>query len=128
MLIELRYQCYIHACSGNYLGNIFSFFCVKRRDGVFQDNQTVLLYVRTMILVVQTIQLIHPNVNSSSLDERVFTISMWHYVRTSLKFRPDGESCRVKSYSARFAALLFAFFGSFLSSCAFSLCFLCVTL
>jgi hypothetical protein len=42
MLLELRYQCFIHACSGNYLGNIFllfflsfsDFFCVKRPDGV----------------------------------------------------------------------------------------------
>jgi hypothetical protein len=41
MLIELRYQCFIHACSGNYLGNIFllfsslfQIFCVKRPDDV----------------------------------------------------------------------------------------------
>jgi hypothetical protein len=40
MLIELGYQLYIHACSGNYLGNIFllfflsfSEFLVKRSDG-----------------------------------------------------------------------------------------------
>jgi hypothetical protein len=26
MLIELRYQCYIHVCSENYLGNIFMLF------------------------------------------------------------------------------------------------------
>jgi hypothetical protein len=26
MLIELRYQCYIYACSGNYFGNIFLLF------------------------------------------------------------------------------------------------------
>jgi hypothetical protein len=42
MLIELGYQLYIHACSGNYLGNIFllfflsfSDFLVKRLDGGF---------------------------------------------------------------------------------------------
>jgi hypothetical protein len=41
MLIELGYQLYIHACSGNYLGNIFllfflsfSDFLMKRPDGV----------------------------------------------------------------------------------------------
>jgi len=136
MLIELRYQCYIHAYSGNYLGNVFllfflsfsDFFCVKRPKSVFRDVRTVLLYVQTMFLVVRTIQLIRLDINSSSPDELVFTISTWHYVRTSLKFCLDGESCRVKSHSPRAATLLFAFFGSFLSSCAFSLCFLCVTL
>jgi hypothetical protein len=42
MLIELRYYCYIHACSGNYLENIFplyflsfSDFCVMHRDSGF---------------------------------------------------------------------------------------------
>jgi hypothetical protein len=40
LLIKLRYQCYIHACSGKYMENIlllfiisFSYFCVKRPDG-----------------------------------------------------------------------------------------------
>jgi hypothetical protein len=43
LIIKLRYQCYIHACSGNYLGNIlllfflsfldFFFLCVKCPDG-----------------------------------------------------------------------------------------------
>jgi hypothetical protein len=40
LLIKLRYQCYIHACFENYLGNIlllfflfFRFFYVKRPDG-----------------------------------------------------------------------------------------------
>jgi len=79
MLIELRYQCYIHACSGNYLENIFllffRLFCVKRPDGVFRDVRTVLLYVRTVILVVRMIRLIRPNVNSSSPEGRVFAIS-----------------------------------------------------
>jgi hypothetical protein len=32
MLIELRYQCYIHACSGNYLGNIFLLFFLSFSD------------------------------------------------------------------------------------------------
>jgi hypothetical protein len=43
MQIKLGYQLFIHACSGNYLRNIFlpfflffsDFFCVKRQDGVF---------------------------------------------------------------------------------------------
>jgi hypothetical protein len=34
MLIELRYQCYIHACSGKYFYALFQSFCVKRSDGV----------------------------------------------------------------------------------------------
>jgi hypothetical protein len=41
MLIELGYQLFIHACSGNYYGNIvllfslsFQMFCVKRSGGV----------------------------------------------------------------------------------------------
>jgi hypothetical protein len=73
----------------------------------------VLLYVRTVILVVRTIQLIRSDVNSCCPNERVFVISTWHYVRTSLKFRPDGEPCRVKSHSPRAATHFFAPFGSF---------------
>jgi hypothetical protein len=89
LLIKLRYQCYIHVCSENYLGNIlllyflfFIFFCVKRPDSVFGDVQTVILYIRTVILVVQTIQLFHPEVLGSCPDGRVFAIS---YVAS----RPD---------------------------------------
>jgi hypothetical protein len=58
MLIELRYQCYIHACSRNYLRNIFLLFFLSFSDSfvwsvriVFRDVRTVLLYVRTVILV-----------------------------------------------------------------------------
>jgi hypothetical protein len=91
----------------------FNFFCVNRSDGVFWVVRTVLLYVHIVILVVRTIRLIHPHVNSSSPDERVFAISMWHYVRMSLKFCLDGEPYRVKSHSPRAAAFSFAPFGSF---------------
>jgi hypothetical protein len=101
---------------------------VKRPDGVFWDIQTVFLYVRTVFLVVWTIRLIRPDVNSYCPDERVFATSTWHYVRTSFKLRPDGESYRVKSLSPHAAAHSFALFCSFLSSCPLSLCFLCVTL
>jgi len=52
----------------------FCFVC-ELPDGVFQDVQTVLLYVRTVILVVWTIRVIRPDVNSSSPDEHVFAIS-----------------------------------------------------
>jgi hypothetical protein len=65
MLIELGYQLYIHACSGNYLENIFllvllfvfffQIFCVKRPDG--------------------KVRLICPDVHSSCPDERVCAIS-----------------------------------------------------
>jgi hypothetical protein len=120
MLIELRYQCYIHACFGNYLGNIFLLFFLSFLEffvwsvwTVFWDVQTVILYVRTVILVVRTIRLIRSDVHSSCSDERVFATSTWHYVRTSLKFRLDGEPCRVKSHSPRAAAYFFASFGSF---------------
>jgi hypothetical protein len=80
---------------------------------VFRDVWTVLLYVQTVILVVRTIQLIRPDVHSSCPNERVFATFAWHYVRTSLKFCPDGEPCRVKSHSPRAAAHFFASFGSF---------------
>jgi hypothetical protein len=88
----------------------------------------MILYVRTVFLVVRTIRLIRPDVHSPCLDERVFATSTWHYVRTSFKFHPDSESCRVKLRSPHAAAHFFCPFGSFLSSCALSLCFLCVTL
>jgi hypothetical protein len=74
----------------------------------------VILYVRTVFLVVRTIWLIRPDVHSSCPDEHVFATSMWHYVRTSLKFRSDGEPCRVKSHSpwrhTSFFPLLLCFF------------------
>jgi hypothetical protein len=73
----------------------------------------VLLYVRTVILAARTVRLIRPDVNSSTPDERVFAISTWYYVRTSLNFRPDGEPCRVKSHSPRAAAFSSDPFGSF---------------
>jgi hypothetical protein len=102
---------------GKYFSALFliflDFFCVNRLDSVFRDVRTVLLYVRKMILVVRTIRLIRPDVNSSSPDERVFAISTWHYVWTSLKLCSDGEPCRVKSHSPRAVAFSFAPFGSF---------------
>jgi len=62
---------------------------------------------------VRTIRLIRPDVHSSCPDKRVFATSTWHYVRTSFKFRPDGEPCRVKSHSPCATAHFFALFGSF---------------
>jgi len=53
----------------------FQIFCVKLPNGVFQDVRTVLLYAQTVILVVRTIWLIRPDVNSSNPDMRVFAIS-----------------------------------------------------
>jgi len=52
------------------------FFCLFGRCGCFV--RTFLIQVRTGVLV------------------RSLT---WHYVRTALMFRPDGEPCRVKSHS-----------------------------
>jgi hypothetical protein len=54
MLIELRYQCYIYACFGNYLGNIFLLFflsfqiCVVKRpdDGSSCPDGKVVSYGR----------------------------------------------------------------------------------
>jgi hypothetical protein len=79
--------------------SIFQIFFVWSVRTVFRDVRTVLLYVRMVILVVRTIWLICPDVHSSCPDEHVFATSTRHYVRTSLKFRPDGEPCRVKSHS-----------------------------
>jgi hypothetical protein len=42
----------------------------------------VLLYVRTVILVVRMTRLIHSDVHSSCPDELVFETSMWHYIQT----------------------------------------------
>jgi hypothetical protein len=89
------------------------FFCVKRPEGVFRDVRTVIPYVRMVFLVVRTIRLIRPDIHSSCLDELVFVTSTWHYIRTSFKFRPDGEPYRVKSHSPLAAAHIFAPFGSF---------------
>jgi hypothetical protein len=68
---------------------------------------------------VQTIQLIRLDDYSSCPEDRFFATSTWHYVRTSLKFRLDGEPCRVISLSPRAAAHFLASFCVFLSSCAF---------
>jgi len=96
----------------------FIFFCVKRPDGVLgrPDGDPD---CPDGISDVRTIRLIRPDVYSSFLNDRVFATSMWHYVRTSLKFRSDGEPCRVKSLSPRAAAHFLASFCVFLSSCAF---------
>jgi len=59
----------------------------------------MLLYVRTVILVVRMIRLIRP-------DERVFAIS---YVA----LRPDDKPCSVKLHSPRAVAFSSASFGSF---------------
>jgi hypothetical protein len=72
------------------------------------------LFVRTFILLVSTSVLLRFLRGTSS--GRLFM------------FRPNGEPCRVKSHSPRATAHFFAFFGSFFSSCALSLFFLCVTL
>jgi hypothetical protein len=112
------YTCVLWKLLGKYFSALFHlffrfFFCVNRPDCVFREVRTVLLYVRTVILVVRTIWLIRPDVNSSSPDERVFVISTWHYIWTSLKFCPDGEPCRVKSHSPSAATFSFTPFGSF---------------
>jgi hypothetical protein len=102
---------------GKYFSALFPllhiFFCVKRPEGVFRDVRTVIPYVRMVFLVVRTIRLIRPDIHSSCLDELVFVTSTWHYIRTSFKFRPDGEPYRVKSHSPLAAAHIFAPFGSF---------------
>jgi len=104
--------------------SFFQILLCEASGRCFWDVQTMILYVRKVFLVVQTIRLIRPNIHSSCPDECVFTTSTWHYVRTSLNFCPDGEPCRVKSHSpwcrTSFSPLLLCFF---LSSCAFSSCF-----
>jgi hypothetical protein len=90
----------------------------------------MILYVRTVFLVVRTIRLICPNVHSSCPDDNVFATSTWHYVRTSLKFRPDGEPYRVKSLSPRAAAHFLASFCVFIFVilCVFFSYILCIVL
>jgi hypothetical protein len=98
------YTCVLWKLFGKYFSTLFPLFfrflCMKRPNG---DP----VYVRTVFLVVRTIRLIRP-------DEHVFMTSTWHYVQTSLKFRPDGEHCRVKSHSpwcrTSFSPLLLCFF------------------
>jgi hypothetical protein len=90
-----------------------NFFLCEASGRCFWDVWTVILYVRTVFLVVRTIRLIRPDVHSFCPNERVFAIFMWHYVWTPLKFRLDGEPCRVKSHSPCAAAHFFAPFGSF---------------
>jgi hypothetical protein len=98
MLIELGYQFYIHVCSGNYLSNIFLLFflsfsdvLVKRPDGGSgcPDGK------------------VDSSGRPFSLSgQGVFLRSLTcHYFRTSLKFRPDSEPCRVISHFPRAAAL-----------------------
>jgi len=96
-----------------FFSSLFQILLCDASERYFWDVRMVLLYVRMVILVVRTIRLIRPNVYSSCMDERVFVISTWHYVRTSLKFLLDGEPCRVKSHSPCAAAHFFAHFGSF---------------
>jgi hypothetical protein len=100
MIIELGYQFYIHACFGNYLGNSFLQF---------------FLFFRFFRLDCGS------NCPDGKVDSsgRPFSLSGWayflrsltcHYVRTSLKFCPDGEPCRVISHSPRAAAFSFCLF------------------
>jgi len=91
MLIELRYQCYIHACSGNYLGIIFLlYFPLFFRFFVCVCVCVFILYVRTVILVVRTIRLFRPDAHGSCPNGRVFAIS---YVapRLDVTYVPSGR-------------------------------------
>jgi hypothetical protein len=80
------------------VSSLFQIFCVKRTNDVLgrpDDDSDC----PDGISDVQTKRLIRPDVYSSCSDDRVFVTSTWHYVQKSLKFRPDGEPCRVKSLS-----------------------------
>jgi len=97
MLIELRYQCYIHACSGNYLENIFllfflsfSYFFVRSVQTVCWHVRTVILYVWTMILFVRTIWVFHLDTHGSCPDGRVFAIS-YMAPRPDVTYVPSGR-------------------------------------
>jgi hypothetical protein len=85
--------------------SFLDFFCVKRPDSMFGDVRTVILNVQTFMILVQTAVFLQP-----------FT---WHNVQTLLMFRPDGEPCRVKSFSPHAAAHFLASFCVVLSSCVF---------
>jgi len=121
MLIELGYQLYIHACSGNYLENIFllfflsfSDFLVKCPDGGSgcPDGK------------------VDSSRRPFSLSERVCFCDLvhgttsGHHLSSVRKVNPIG----LYGFSPRAAAALCHFFWLFLSSCAFFLGFLCVFL
>jgi len=115
----------IYCCS---FSSLFSDFCVKRPNSVFRDVWTVILFVRTVILVVRRygwfvrtlLVLVWTAVFLRSLT--------WHHVWTSLMFRPEGEPCRVKSHSPYAARHFLLSCCDFLSFCAFSLWFVCIIL
>jgi hypothetical protein len=117
MQIELGYQLFIHACSGNYLRNIFllffRFFCVKRPDGVSgcSDGKVA------------------SSGRPFSLSGQAYFVRSltWHYIRTSLKFRPDCEPCRVISHSPALQPLSFHYFWCFCRLVRFSLLFMCAS-
>jgi len=78
-----------------------------------------------VVLDVQRIRLIHPDVPYPCPDGRVFAISYVALVRTSLKLRSDDEPCRVISHSPRAAAASYHFFlASFVFLCVFSVLFM----
>jgi hypothetical protein len=84
--------------------SLFQIFFVKRPDDMFGDVRTVILNIRTDILVVRTIRFLCPDVFGSRPDGCVFTTV---YVAQRL----DGEPCRVKSLYPRTVAHFFTSFG-----------------
>jgi hypothetical protein len=116
MLIELGYQLYIHACFGNYLGNIFllfflsfSDFLVKRPDGGSGCSD-----------------------GNVDLSGRPFSMSgracFCDLLRGTTSGRhlsslPNGEPCRVISLSPPRCSRLMSFFYFFCRLVCFSVFF-----
>jgi hypothetical protein len=70
--------------------SLSDFFCVKLLDGMFGDVQTVILNVRTYILVVRTIWVLHPNVFGYRPDGHVFA-TVYVAQRPNVTYVPSGR-------------------------------------
>jgi hypothetical protein len=112
MQIELGYQLFIHACSRNYLKNIFSalfplffrFFCVKRLDDVSSCLDSK----------VASSGRPFPLPSQACLCDLLRGTTSGHHLSSVQTVIPPR---RIPSH--------FILFGVFLSSCAFFSCFSC---
>jgi len=122
MIIELRYQCFIHVCFGNYLGNIFLLFFLSFSDSCVWSVRTVILYMSGRYFwlsgrydwFVQTSMFLWPLRGTTS--------------RHHLSFVRMVNTVGLNRILPGVAHHFLLSFCVFLSSCAFSLCFLCVFL
>jgi len=120
--------------SGRLTGNLKSsiFFAVQsllkmlwQEESLFTTSLHISDFVQTQNEAKILTWLIHPDGYSSCPDDHFFATSTWHYVWTSLKFRPDGEPYRVISLSPRATAhFLASFCVFFVVLCIFLILFM----